>query len=283
MMCSWREVDVMAEATNEPGATRSSPDRAEIEARRVQAGAQNAAIRAEFRHEHGIAYGSHPRQVIDLYLPTIAPAGPVLVFLHGGGFRLGDPSSVGHYGRPYLERGGIYVAMGYRLAPEARYPLSCDDVEAGLLFLVDHVAAFGGDPTQIYLTGHSAGASLAASVGLRPSDQLPAELIAGLVLISGQYDFSAHSPETVDATAARYVPNLLLRIEHVPDHTIVVAGERDFPACLPGARAMTEAIRVAGGSVEMFVEPDADHFQAHRSFITPGGVVAEAATKMMAL
>jgi acetyl esterase/lipase len=277
------EVAMTISGTNEPGATRAAPDPAAMEARRAEARAQSEAIRAEFQHEIGIAYGVEPRQVLDLYLPHEAPSGPVVVFLHGGGFRGGDPGVVGHYGRPYLERGGIYVAMGYRLVPDARYPASCDDVELGLRWLVDNIARYGGDPTQIYLTGHSAGAMLAASVGLRPSAQIPADLIAGLVLISGQYDFGLQSPETVDAAAERYVANLLEAIEQVPEHTIVVAGDRDFPACLPDAIAMTSAIQAKGGSAEMFVEPDADHFQANRSFITPGGIVSEAAMKMMRL
>jgi arylformamidase len=254
-----------------------------MEARRAAGRAATDAARGEFPHELALPYGGHPREVVDLYLPNEPATGAVLVFIHGGGFRNGDTSTVGHYGRPYLDRGAIYVAMGYRLVPDARYPESCDDIELGLSFLAERIAEFGGDPGQIFLSGHSAGAMLAASVALRPSAQISASLIRGLVLISGMYDFSAQPAEIVDVTAPRYVPRLVEDIAVVPEHTVVVGGDHDLPAVLPQATAMTEALQRKGGSVEMFVEPDADHFQANRSFITPGGLVAESVVKMMQL
>jgi acetyl esterase/lipase len=254
-----------------------------MEARRVEGQALTDAARNEFQHELGVAYGSHPRQIADFYFPNEPASGAVIVFVHGGGFRNGSTSTVGHYGRPYLERGAIYVALGYRLVPDARYPDSCDDIERGLSMLAGQLASHGGDPRRIYLSGHSAGAMLAASVALRPSEQIPPSLVRGLVLISGMYDFAAQSPEVVNAAAARYVPNLSNAIEVVPEHTVVVGGDHDLPSVLPQAAAITAALRAKGGSVESFIEPAADHFQANRSFITPGGLVAESVVKMMQL
>lgn len=270
------------DATSGSPSTRTGDDEA-LAARRAAAEAANEATRAAFAHERGIAYGSHPQQRLDLYLPSGTPTGQVLVFLHGGGFTVGDPGSVAYHGHPYLERGAIFVAMGYRLAPDARFPECADDVEAGLAHLAAHVGDHGGDPGRIYLSGHSAGAMLAATVGLRPSSAIPADLVKGLVLISGMYDFTHHREEIVDRQSPRYVPRLLDAIERVPDHTIVVSGDHDFPAVLPDAHAMTDAVRAHGGSAEMFVEPDADHFQANRSFVTAGGTVFEATAAMMKL
>lgn len=248
------------------------------EARRARQRELTEATRADFRHEVDVAYGQHPRQIVDIYYPsTTTTAAPVLVFLHGGGFRNGAAGLHGYNGRPYLERGGLFVSMGYRLAPELRFPDSCEDVESGLQWLVDHVAERGGDPNRIFLSGHSAGAMLAAAVGFR------LDLIRGLVLISGQYDVSKHSDEIINRASARYVARTVDAVQRLPARTILVAGDRDLPNVLPDARAVLDAIQSRGGSAELFVEPDADHFAANRGFSSPGSSVARAVGAMLGL
>jgi acetyl esterase/lipase len=108
-------------------------------------------------------------------------------------------------------------------------------------------------------------------------------VVKGLVLISGMYDVSRHSTEIVNPQSERYVANLANAIERIPPHTVVVAGDNDLPAVLPDAHALVAAIQSRGGSVEMFVERDADHFAANRGFISSEGAVAQAVLKMMRL
>ena len=161
---------------------------------------RTAAVRAAYPHLLGVAYGTAPRQTYDLYLPRAEPAGPVLVFLHGGGFCAGEAGDVGDHGLPYLQAGGIFVAMDYRLVPDTRFPESAADVERGLVAVRDEVRLRGGDPERIHLSGHSAGAVLAAQVGLRRSPGLDPDLVKGLVLISGTYDLGWQPEEVVDAS-----------------------------------------------------------------------------------
>lgn len=267
--------------TEPPAPPPLTPD--DLEARRREGLRQSQETKDRFPHELGVSFGSHPRQRMDLFFPDGEAKGPTLVFLHGGGFRAGDPGSVSYHGYHYLEAGAIFAAIGYRLLPDARVEEACDDVEAGLTALAARVADHGGDPEQIYLSGHSAGAQLAAWVGFRPSSAIPADLIKGLVLISGMYHLENADPERYDLQSPRHVPNLIDHIAHVPDHTIVVSGDRDFPVCLPDATAVTEALRARGASVEMFVEPDADHFAANRSFVAASGPVHDATMTMMKL
>jgi arylformamidase len=251
-----------------------------VEARRALQRAQTDAVRAVFRHDLDLAYGDHPRQVLDMYYPPPATnAAPVLVFLHGGGFRRSGPGFVGFNGQPYLERGGMFVSMGYRFIPDVRFPDTCEDVELGLRWLGDRIAERGGDPERIYLAGHSAGAMLAAMVGLRESSVK----IQGLVLIAGQYDLSTHAEDIVNRTSPRYVAKLADAIQRVPPHTILVGGDNDLPAVLPDAQSLMAAIQGHGGSAELFVEPDADHYAANRSFAASDGQVARAVRRMMRL
>jgi arylformamidase len=89
------------------------------------------------------------------------------MFLHGGGFQRGEPGYNAYVGRPYLERGAIFVTMGYRLIPDARPPDTCEDVELGLGWLVGHRSELNVDLDRVHIAGASAGAVLAAMVTLR--------------------------------------------------------------------------------------------------------------------
>lgn len=241
------------------------------------------AVRSRFAHELDLAYGAHDRQRVDLYLPEGEPAGPVLVFLHGGGFRGGDQRSVGYHGLPYLEAGAVVATMSYRVLPEVPFPAMCADVEAGLNWLQDELAERGADPTRVYLSGHSAGATLAALAALRPVDQKAPEHVRGLVAISGGYEYARRPDEETDRASRHYVDRLPGAIERLPDHTIVVWSDNDLPFCAPDGEALVAALRDAGGSVEHFLEAGADHFHTNRSFVVPDGAVARATKAMMGL
>ncbi|MGH9044186.1 MAG: alpha/beta hydrolase [Acidimicrobiales bacterium] len=253
----------------------------EAMAARARAATQaSETFRNETAHEANVRYGEDAGQVLDLYLPQGADRAPVLVFLHGGAFRGGMPSMVGHYGKPYVKAGVLYAALGYRLIPDVAFPDSCDDVEAGLEWLFKNVEERGGDPDRVVLSGHSAGAMLAAQVGLRPRAGIGSRL-KGLVLISGMYDFTKQAPDIMNPASPRWVPNLCEAIEWVPPSVIVVSGDDDLPPVLPDAHAMVDAIEDFGGSAELFIEPNANHFEAYRSFAADGGDVFAATMKVL--
>lgn len=267
-----------------PAHTDPAPNSpAALEAAREAARGRTEALQAEFRHELDVAYGDHPRQRFDVYLPEGAPAGPVLVFLHGGGFRGGEHHGVGYHGRPYLEHGAIFVSMSYRVLPECKFPDMCDDVEAGIDAVADYVAAHGGDAGRLYLSGHSAGACLAALATFRPVHQKVPERVRGLVAISGMYDYRNRNAEDTNPQSAHYVPTLTGAIERLPDHAIVVWSDQDLAFAAPDGAALVTAVEEHGGSVEQFVERGVDHYRANRSFVDPEGEVAVATRRMMGL
>lgn len=261
----------------------AGPDEAGLAEIRAAAWRRTEALRADFAHDLDLAYGDHPRQRIDCYLPAGRPVGPVLAFVHGGGFRTGDHASVAYHGRPYLDAGAVFATIGYRVVPDLRFPDMVEDIENGLAFLVDRLGALGGDPGRVFLSGHSAGATLAALAAMRPEHPAVRGLVRGLVLISGMYDFTSRTSEDTDTDSPRYVPRLTEAIDVVPEHTVVVTGEHDLAFAAPDAAALVAAIEARRGSVEAFVEAGADHFQANRTFVEPGGQVASAVVEMMGL
>jgi triacylglycerol lipase len=140
------------------------------------------------------SYGPHERQRLDLFTTALRRDAPVLVFVHGGGFVMGDKQTPGlpfydNAGDFAVRSGFVGVTMTYRLAPAHPWPAGSEDVGAAVSWLRDHVAAYGGDPKRIFLMGQSAGAVHVAGYVAHPRFQPAAGPgLAGALLISGIYD-----------------------------------------------------------------------------------------------
>ncbi len=95
-----------------------------------------------------------------------------LVWLHGGGFVMGDLETE----HPWAVRlaqaaGAVVISVGYRRAPEHRFPAAFDDACTVMAWAADHAAELGVEPDRVAIGGHAAGAGLAAAVALRARDQ----------------------------------------------------------------------------------------------------------------
>lgn len=138
--------------------------------------------------DRDVAYGSHPRQRLDVFRPSGAHHGPIVLYAHGGGFVGGDKHRAGS---PYhdnvalwaVRRGMAGVTMNYRLAPESGWPAGTEDVAAALRWVRAHM------PGPIHLMGSSAGAVHAACYLVRRAFW-PGEDpgVASASLLSGAYD-----------------------------------------------------------------------------------------------
>lgn len=173
------------------------------------------------------AYGDHPRQMLDLYLPdTDAPA-PVLLFVHGGGFIRGDKQASdnpynAHVGRWAAANDMVGAVMSYRLAPDEQWPAGGEDVAAAIDWLRANVAAHGGDPARIVVMGTSAGAvHVATALQLRPD--LP---VRGAVLLSGLYGFTPLDPRDT-----LYYGDASLYPDRMPREAVVATDLPMFVAC----------------------------------------------------
>jgi acetyl esterase/lipase len=106
----------------------------------------------------GVAFGSDPRQRLDIYRPTkSAGAPPVLLFIYGGSWKTGTRSSYEFIGRAFAARGYLTMIADYRLMPEHVFPDFVDDAALAIAFAAREAEKFGGDPERIFAIGHSAG------------------------------------------------------------------------------------------------------------------------------
>lgn len=149
-----------------------------------------------------VRYGKDPAQKLEMFVPQGAKGAlPIVVFIHGGSWASGDPHDYRFIARTLCAKGYAVVLAGYRLYPQARFPLMLQDGATALRWVQDNAARLGGDPARMALMGHSAGAYNAvmltldrqwlAGVGLDDS------AIRGTVSLAGPFDFL---PFDTDAT-----------------------------------------------------------------------------------
>ena len=141
-----------------------------------------------------VPYATGVRRTLDVYRPRDARAAPVIVFFYGGSWQSGSKSIYKFVGSALARRGYVVVIPDYRVYPEVVYPGFLEDGALALRWTRDNAERFGGNPNILFLMGHSAGAYIAAMLALdgrwlEHVGLLPNRDIAGLVGISGPYDF----------------------------------------------------------------------------------------------
>ena len=229
--------------------------------------ALTAETRKELRHHLDLPYGEDPKQKLDLYLPQpemSETAGPVYIFIHGGGFVEGDRVHYGYVARPLAAQGIVTVVMSYRLSP-AHHPDQLHDVQDVLGWVYRNIEKYGGDPSQIYVGGHSAGAILSAFVSVDStwlsSTSLPDDLIKGYVPISGPYDLrkpGGFVDNYLPDDAMRTEASPILNIQNVAPKAVVAVGTLKKPY-LESSKAFVEALRADGGDAKLLVLEDMAH------------------------
>lgn len=115
----------------------------------------------------GIRYGEGPAHLLDAWRP-VERAGPlpVVVYLHGGGFRALSKDT--HYvmAIAFARRGYLVLSADYRLGPEHKFPAAAMDACAAWVWATEHAAELGGDPSRMAVAGESAGGNLTSVVAL---------------------------------------------------------------------------------------------------------------------
>ena len=115
---------------------------------------------------HDLAYvnAGHHRQKLDLFIPDEGKNFPLIIWVHGGAFRMGCKSD--HVPLDYLDRGYAVASINYRLSQHAIFPAQIEDVKAAVRWLRVNAEKYGLDPNRFGAWGSSAGGHLVAMLGL---------------------------------------------------------------------------------------------------------------------
>ncbi len=256
-----------------------------------------AQVPADFQVERDIAYAEpkNQRQMLDVYAPAAGKNLPVVVWVHGGGWRAGDKTEVASKPLAFTRKGLVFVAVNYRFVPNVPMDTIVRDIAKSVRWVHDHVGQRRGDPNRIFLMGHSAGAQLVALVctddrflkreglslailkGCVPVDGDTYDVPLQVVTVAarrkslGQPDPKFGYPEKFgppdrqrDLSAVRHVapnkgipPFLIL---HVADHTDTTAQ----------AHRLWSELREAGVPAKTFGAAGTDHVRLDRDLGLPG-------------
>jgi acetyl esterase/lipase len=228
----------------------------------------------------GQAYGSEPRQKLDIYSPfkparsrnrrpNCAADGsvPVVVFFHGGGWTSDSKDEYRFVGATLAAKGWLAVVPSYRVYPKVRFPVFVDDAAQAVAWVEAHAAEYGGDPTRIFVMGHSSGAHLALLVALDKSYLAAygasANDIAGVIGLSGPYDFLPFANAKLRHVFAGAADPLVTQPIHFvradAPPVLLLHGSADTVVAPQNSVNLATAIARAGGRVTLRIYDLRDH------------------------
>ncbi len=147
----------------------------------------SSAFAAEPKVQRDVPYAEpkNDRQTLDVYAPTEGKDHPIVVWIHGGGWKAGDKKGVQRKPQAFVDRGFVFVSVNYRFVPQVTVKEMTGDIARAIHWVHDHAKDFGGDPKSILVMGHSAGAHLAALVctddRYLKAEGLPLSILKGCV------------------------------------------------------------------------------------------------------
>lgn len=224
----------------------------------------------------GLAYGNDPRQVLDVYSPNAdrspartsgVNAARVVVFFYGGAWRSGTRDHYRFIGKAFTDAGFVVVVPDYRLSPAVRFPAFNEDGAAAVRWVRDHIAGYGGNPDDIVLMGHSAGAHIAALLVtdrryLRDAG-VPTAAIHSFVGLAGpyaidplQYRVSRPAFEGADPPA---VAKPITHVDGDEPPMLLLHGGDDRTVWPLNSHALADKVNACGGSAQVIEYPDTGH------------------------
>jgi acetyl esterase/lipase len=214
-----------------------------------------------------LAYGTDPRQHLDIYVPDkFAKSHATLIFFYGGSWQYGDKDQYRFIGQAFASKGFVTVIVNYRLYPHAYFPAFMTDSAKALVWVHNHIRTYGGAPNQLFLAGHSAGGFNAVMLTVNPIYLQQAggktAWIKGTIGIAGPYDFLPFTDPKVKALfskvkAAETQPINFVRPELPP--MLLVTGNQDTDVYPKNAIHLYNQLRRDHDPAELIIYPNIGH------------------------
>ncbi len=223
-----------------------------------------------------LAYGPERAQKLDVYVPDSPVAGTraVVVFIHGGSWSTGSKKQYRFVASALAEQGIVAVVPDYRLNPKVHFPVFLEDAAGAVAWTLRNIGRYGGDPSRVFVMGHSAGAHMALMLALDrrylAAAGASADELRGAIGLSGPYEFEIDSPllRSVFGSAAdpqETQPVHLARGDAPP--LLLIHGTEDRICLDRNSIRLAERVRAAGGQAELRLYPGADHGDTVGGFV----------------
>ncbi|MBL9188901.1 MAG: alpha/beta hydrolase [Opitutaceae bacterium] len=231
--------------------------------------------------EYGRAGGE--RLLLDACVPDGAGPFPVVILVHGGGWRRGDKAGSDVPGNgaditpwfaPLTHAGFAWLSINYRLAPAHRWPACLEDLQTAVRWAKAHVAEFRGDPRRIAIFGHSAGGHLATMLATRSADDTRVQAVVGFAAVTDHEQSLAKrgglgegvqallnlpaevTPQSLNALRAISPIN---RVRPGMPPILLLHGEADETVAIAQSVAFQKRVRAAGNTCDLIALKGAPH------------------------
>ncbi len=228
---------------------------------------ESERVRRIYPCDLDIPYGESKGEKLDIF-PAQSPDSPVQLFIHGGYWQLLDKRDYCFVAEPFVEAGCMVVVINYTLAPDADMHEIVRQSRAAVAWTYENARTYNGDPSRIYISGHSAGGHLVAMMmetDWASAWGLPADLVKGGCAVSGIFDLEpirlSYLNQAVGMDAQVSERNSPLY--HLPRGVaplIISVGALETDEFLRHALEFSTALKNAGHPYEHLVLPDQHHF-----------------------
>jgi acetyl esterase/lipase len=234
---------------------------------------RSEALRARMPDHLNLVYSDAPRARLDFFATNRADAA-TLLFFHGGYWQRNAKEGFSFVAEGPLALGFHVAVAGYTLAPEATMDRIVREARTALHWLHEHLAALGGHPGCIYISGWSAGGHLATMLMDEP-------LVAGGLAISGLFDLEPirlcylNEKLGLDTEEARR-NSPLLNLPTRAAKLLIAYGSEELPELKRQSREFGAACMAHGLPGEMIEVADCHHYAVLEQLARPDGVLAKA-------
>jgi arylformamidase len=272
MAALYRNFTTAAEIDAEYDVEKAVPDFT-IYARQYIGGSR--AARERLRGSFKVRFGPSADEYVDVF-PAARPGAPVLIFFHGGYWRILAAEDFSFVAEGPVSAGVTVVVANYSLCPKVTVDEITRQARATVAWAHRRIRDYGGDPDRIYVSGHSAGGQLTAMCLLTDWSGeygLPPNVVKGGVAISGVFDlkpikFTSMQPQIrlTDDVIERNSPHYLIRRAAAP--LLVTYGGDETAEFCRQSEDFLAAWTAAGNAGTGFPQLGANHFTAITGFAT---------------
>jgi len=251
--------------------------------------AQAKTVRDTSKSWLNVPYGDSPREQLDIYAAA-PPTGPVLVYIHGGYWRSGSKEDNCNFVPTFTRRSATVVLVEYDLCPNVTVTDIVRQTRAAVAWVYKNITHYGGDPSRLFIFGHSAGGHLAAMALANDWTQqgMPKDCIKGAIATSGVYDLDMVMRISVQEQV-HMTPEIaklnspLQNPPRVKCPLVVAVGSAEPKGWQQMSADYYNYVEQQGMNAEFLVVPGANHYTMSEKLLDTSNLLTQAIIKQMGI